>query len=363
MEATAALAMLLFIIYAYSNKVHISHPYFYGLMLGFAFLLRPEFIVFFIILILYQIFVDGHHKISALKTFLAGSLVIEGWLLFAYLHFGTIVPNTYRAKAPGGFFAMTFEGTIRNIKLLLGGNIPEFLLLAIIVIVIFIIAIKKDQKFAEEFVRLLDRLKYTGIIVGIIFFISFYTYYTVKDVTIISRYSLMFIPLIILITASLINLLTEYKTQFLLSLITIYAVLSILIHSHITFTIVKPASDLFVSGFQNSYKEIAEIIKSDESNINKTVALNDVGIVGCYSGAKVYDLAGLVDNDRFNFKTIKDFVAVKKPMYLVLRDEIQFDEAVPEYTGSEILYQKRIPGFGINSLEERVVTLYRLNWE
>lgn len=363
MEATAAIAMLLFFIYAYSNKVHISHPYFYGLMLGFAFLLRPEFIVFFIVLILYQIIVDGHNKILAFKTFLAGSLVIEGWLLFAYVHFGTIVPNTFRAKAPGGFFAMTFEGTIRNIKLLLGGNIPEFLLLAIIVILIFIIAFKTNYKFAEEFVRLLDRLKHTGIIVGIIFFISFYTYYTVKDVTIISRYSLMFIPLIILITASLINLLTEYKTQFLLSLIAIYAVLSILIHSHITFTIVKPASDLFVSGFQNSYKEIAEIIKSDESNINKTVALNDVGIVGCYSGAKVYDLAGLVDNDRFNFETIKDFVAVKKPMYLVLRDEIQFAEAVPEYIGSEILYQKQIPGFGINSLEERVVTLYKLNWE
>ncbi len=362
MEATAAIFVFLLLLYTYYKRLHVTSPYIYGFILGLSFLLRPEFIVFFMIFILYQFIIYPDLRIQAVKSLLTGTIIISSWLVFAYIHFGTVIPNTYRAKAPGGFLSISYDGTLRNIKLLLGGNIPEFILLSIIVIATFIIITKRDQKFVEEFVNLIDRFRNTGLIIAVIFFIAFYVYYTVKDVTIISRYSLMFIPLIIFITASLINLLTKYKTQFLISLVAIYAVLVLLIHTHITFTVVKPASDMFVEGFQKTYKEIASIIKTDSENYSKIVALNDVGIVGCYSGARVIDLAGLVDGERFNFKTIKDFVSAKRPDYLVLRDEIEYAEAVPENAGSEILYQKNIPGFGINSIEEREVTLYRLNW-
>lgn len=362
MEATASIAILLFLVYTYYDRYHVRHPYIYGLLLGFAFLIRPEFIVYFFIFILFMFFVNSHHRKQTLKTLSAGISIFFAWFLFAYLHFGTIIPNTYRAKAPGGFFTMTFEGTIRNIKLLLGGNIPEFILLAIIILVTIILLQKKDQKFIEEFVRLLDRFKHTGLLLAIMFFISFYVYYTVKDVTIISRYSLMFVPVIILTVAALINLLTDYKSQFNLSLAAIYSVLVLLIHIHITFSVVKPASDLFVKGFQNSYKEIANFIKMDENNDFKTVALNDVGIVGCYSGAKVYDLAGLVDADRFNYKNVIDYIKAKSPHYLVLREDVKPDDAIDSDIRTEIVYQKEIPGFGINSLENRTVTLYRLYW-
>lgn len=363
MEATASVAMLLFLIYAYSDRYHVRHPYIYGILLGASILLRPEFIVFSLILILYLLFIHPHHKKQTIKTVFTVLIVFAGWLLFAYLHFGTIIPNTYKAKAGSGFFTMTLDGTIRNIKLLLGGNIPEFLLLAIIIIVISILSFKKDQKFIEEFIRLLERFKFTGMLLALIFFISFYVYYTLKDVTIISRYSLMFTPIIILTTASLINLLTDYKNQVNLSLTAIYSVLILVIHTHITFTVVKPASDLFVKGFQNSYKEIANFIRTDPGLKFKTVALNDVGIVGSYSGALVYDLAGLVDAERFEYKSVSDFISAKRPDYLVLRDEISLDEALPAYVKTEILYQKEIPGFGINNLENRTVTLYRVNWE
>lgn len=363
MEATAAISMLLFLVYTYADRYHLRHPYIYGILLGISILLRPEFIVFSLILVLYLLFINSHHKKQTIKTMLTGLGVFAAWLVFAYLHFGTFVPNTYKAKAGSDFFSMTLEGTIRNIKLLLGGNIPEFLLLVIIIIVISILSFKKDQKFIEEFVQLLERYKFTGILIGAFFFISFYVYYTIKDVTIISRYSLMFIPIIILTTASLINLLTEYKNQFNLSLTAIYFVLILIIHTHITFTVVKPASDLFVKGFQNSYKEIANFIKTDDSVDYKTVALNDVGIVGSYSGARVYDLAGLVDAERFEYKSVYDFIKAKKPTYLVLREEIKIEEALPENISTQILYQKEIPGFGINSLENRTVTLYKVYWE
>lgn len=363
MEATAAIAMLLFLIYAYSDRYHVRHPYIYGFLLGIATLLRPEFVLLFLILILYLLFINGHHRKETIKTLLTGLSVLSAWLVFAYFHFGTIVPNTYKAKAGSGFFPMTIEGSIRDIKLLLGGNIPEFMVLPIIIIVISFLVMKKDQKFIEEFVRLLERFSFNGMMIAIFFFISFYVYYTLKDVTIISRYSLMFVPIIILTIAALINLLTEYKSQFNLSLLAVYSVLILLIHTHINFTVVKPASDLFVKGFQNSYKEIANFIKTDTNENFKTVAINDVGIVGSYSGARVYDLAGLVDAERFNYKSVYDFILSKKPKYLVLRDEIELKDALPENLQTEILYQKEIPGFGINSTENRTVTLYKVYWE
>lgn len=363
MESTAAVALLLFLIYAYYDRYHVRHPYIQGILLGCAVLLRPEFLVFTLIFFAYQLFVNKHHKKQTLKSVVTGVSIIGAWLLFAFSHFGTIVPNTFKAKAPGGFFNMTIEGTLRNLKLLLGGNIPEFILIAIIVVVVFFLTRKRDEIFSEDLIRLLDRFRHTGLLLALIFFVSFYVYYTVKDVTIISRYSLMFIPIIILLVASMINLLLRFKSEINISLIAVYSVLIILIHIHITFSIVKPATDLFVKGFQNSYKEISNFIKLDNNSDHKMVALNDVGIVGVYSGARVVDLAGLVDAERFKYTTVSDFLLSKKPDYLVLREEIELHNAVPESVSVQILYKKEIPGFGINNLENRTVTLYKLNWD
>lgn len=363
MEASAAIAMILFLIYTYNKKVHLRYACLYGLLLGLAFLLRPEFIVFFVMFILYQFFVSGDSKILTVNTFMSGIGLLAAWLTFAYLHFGTVIPNTYRAKAPGGFFAMTLDGTLRNLIIMLGGNVPESVFLAIVIIVTIIIASRKEQAFVEEFVRLIQRFKYTGMFLGGIFFICFYAYYIVKDVTIISRYSLMFLPFVILIVASMINFLALYKAKFNLPLVSGYFVLVLLTHIHITFSIVKPANDAFVSGFQHSFREIADWIKADYSEDYKTVALNDVGIVGCYSGAGIFDLAGLVDSDRFNYAKVKDYIEAKRPDYLVLREDVALSDAIPVNIGNDILYRKEIPGFGINSPEARVVTLYRLYWD
>ncbi|MFO7524594.1 MAG: hypothetical protein R6W68_04005, partial [Ignavibacteriaceae bacterium] len=287
LEATAALAFFLFLLYSYSDRYHIRHPYIYGLLLGSASLLRPEFILFSFIFILNQFILNKHHKIKSIITSITLLVVISAWMLFAYLHFGTIVPNVYKLIAGSGFIETIADDTFINIKLLLGGNIPEFMLLVIITVVIFILASKRDQKFIEELVRLLERLRFNGMLIALTFFISLYAYFILKGIT-ITQFNLVFIPLLILIIAALINLLSDYKTKFNVSLISVYAVLILMIHSHMTFTIIKPASDIYVKGLQNSYKEVANFIRTDEFKEIKTVASKDAGIIGYFSEARVY---------------------------------------------------------------------------
>lgn len=362
MEATAAVFFFLLLIYLFGQKHNISHPIQFGLLLGLATLIRPEFYGFIIIYFFYALLIKKQNRKGLLKSLATSLVIVISWLGFAFWHFGTIVPNTYKAKAGSGMFSITFDGFIRNSKLFLGCNIPEFILLGLVILIVFYISMKKDGHFTEEIVKTFEKSLLNGIFLGLLFLSAFYFYYTLKDVTIISRYSLMFIPLIIIITAIAINLLLDFKNHFNVSLIVLYSFLVLLIHTHITFTIVKPASDVFVNGFQKTYREIAEIIKNQPDNESKFIALNDVGIVGCYSGAGVYDLAGLVDEDRFNYKSIKEYVEAKKPDYLILREEISYEEVLNSDVESEILFSKEIPGFGINDSEFRTVTLYKLTW-
>lgn len=110
----------------------------------------------------------------------------------------------------------------------------------------------------------------------------------------------MFVPTIIFLTTILLNNLKTIFNRFQYNFVLGFYVTSIfLINNFITFNTVVPSSNNFVNGFQKTFREISEIIKDDNTIERKTVALTDVGIVGTYSSAKVFDLAGLVDKDRF----------------------------------------------------------------
>jgi len=134
-------------------------------------------------------------------------------------------------------------------------------------------------------------------------------------------------------------------------------------YGFITFKVVKPASDEFVKGFQTTYREMASIIKMDSGSRKTAVALTDVGIVGCYSGAKVYDFAGLVDHSRFNYDNSRDYLIAKKPAYVILREDYKPQDILPIGIETEVLFQRRLGGFGINHSNTRIVTLYKLEWK
>lgn len=331
-----------------------------GFMTGLFFLLRPEFLGVFIISLFF--FLITKKKLSFIISFsLQFLFMITIWFIYAGTHFGTIIPNTFRAKAKDDFLNIDVDKLIRNIKVLLAGNIPEFLSIIVVLIMIFFIKRKLNiENPLSKFLNIFNKQEYILLILWIS---GFYSFYILKNVTILSRYSLMFVPTIIFLTAILLNDLKTIFNRFQYNLMVGFYVTSIfLINNFITFNTVVPSSNNFVNGFQKTFREILEIIKNDDTDKRKTVALTDVGIVGTYSTAKVFDLAGLVDNHRFKYKSYYDYVNAKKPLYLVLREEADISEVIPESITYKILYKKKVPGFGINTPEPRTVTLYKLFW-
>lgn len=359
MEASAVMSALIMCMILVLHKKY-EPLNILGFVMGLSFLLRPEFLGVFVISLFY--FLGIKKKFSFIISFsLQFLLVVTSWFIYAWIHFGTIIPNTFRAKAKDNFLNIDVDKLIRNIKVLLAGNIPEFL--AIAAAVIMILFIKRKSNIKNLFSKTLIFFNKQEFVLLILWISGFYFFYILKNVTILSRYSLMFVPTIIFLTAILLNNLKTIFNRFQYNFVLGFYVTSIfLINNFITFNTVVPSNNNFANGFQKTFREISEIIKNDNTIERKTVALTDVGIVGTYSTAKVFDLAGLVDKDRFNYNTYYDYVIAKKPIYLVLREEADISEVVPESVVYKVLYKKKVPGFGINTPEPRTVTLYKLFW-
>jgi len=363
MEVTASMSLLLSIYYLFYKSTNKFKWNIGGFVFGLAILTRPEFLGFYLIFIFYNSFT---HTITWKKLFtsaLITIIILSGWLLFAYYYFGSIIPNTYLYKAGSSLTSFGFEYAIRTLKLFAVGNLPEFILLITLFIALIFIG-RRKQNNAGKYHDLLTILKEKNLILPVLWIAGFYGFYLLKDVTVISRYSLMLVPFIIIIVALIFNFIKNQISEKTKSTILIIYLFTIIFgYGFITFKVVKPASDDFVDGFQNTYKKIASLIKIDSGDKKTSVALTDVGIIGSYSGAKIYDFAGLVDHTRFNFKNSYDYLMAKKPDYIVLREDYKPENILPKEIKIENLFEKRLPGFGINHSKPRTVTLYKLEWK
>ena len=360
MEITAAMTALLFIFYIFIQSKNKHRFISGGIVFGLAMLIRPEVIGFFLIFILYYFFAFKNERKNLIISIVIAVIILSGWLLFTYFYFSTVVPNSYIYKASESITNFKFEAAIRTIKLLIAGNLPEFVIIFVF-LVLSVFSFFKSKKSTFEKQNFFAHIKKSNIILPILWIAGFYGYYILKDVVVLSRYSLILVPFIILIVISLVNNSSLLQNKKIHSIFFIVYLCSILFEYGImTFEVVKPASDDFVKGFQTTYKEIAQLIKEDSGEKGTSVALTDVGIIGSYSGAKVYDFAGLVDASRFKYKTSYDYLIAKKPDYLILREEYSEADILPTGVSKKILFQRHLLGFGINHAEPRTVTLYKL---
>jgi hypothetical protein len=195
--------------------------------------------------------------------------------------------------------------------------------------------------------------------------VSFYGYYILKNVTILSRYSLVLLPpIIFLMMFSLTRVCDQYRfsQRRMFLLVGLAGVLSVTVHGLYTYAIVKPDADSFVQGFQREYKTIASIISSDR-HTDASVIVSDVGMIGFYSGVRVYDFVGLVDQDRSHFSSERDYFLNKKPRYLISRGEVTLEELKDTSCSFEKIYATQIDGFGINHKGKVSIQLLKVSWK
>jgi hypothetical protein len=355
MESTASCFFILILVYILFKERKEKVSRFLYFIAGLSPLIRPEFYLFVPILFFFLLLMYSTQEIY-LKLIL---IIIPSllWNCFAYIYFGTITPSTFLIKAGNTFFSTDWDTVVRSTALLLSGNLIELCFILISSVLLFINYKRKLKNIVPHLIK-------SEIALFIIWISLFYTYYTLKNVTILSRYSLVLLPVVILLTVFLLTKVVEQfnftqkaKNLLLVGLITA----SLLFHGLFTYFIVKPDADNFVCGFQREYKKIAAII-AEEGHKESSVALSDVGIIGVYSGSKIYDFVGLVDKDRFQFSSKHDYFFNKKPRYLILREEIKLEELKDTSVVFQEIYATHIPGLGINQRRSIKVTAYKVFW-
>jgi hypothetical protein len=355
MEASAAcfFIILLTCILFLENQGHVRK--FWYLVVGLSPLIRPEFLIFLLIFFLYLILTQTASEYVTKILFML--IPMGAWNFYAFLYFGTIVPTTFSIKAGDKIFSTEWVTVMRTVKLLISGNPIEFCVI-LVTLVLLIMDFKQPLKKIGRHILL------SNFIVVIAWIVFFYLYYTIKNVTIISRYSLVLLPTIILTTIFLfMKTCEQYKfshvaTNRLLVGITAVAILA---HGIFTVLIAKPDADSFIQGFQQEYKKIASIL-SVEGQGKGAVALTDVGIIGLYSGLKIYDFIGLVDKDRLRFPNNKSYFMDKKPDFIISHGEINVDELKDSSTSFREIYSAPIAGFGINHKDSVIVKVYKVYW-
>ena len=360
MEATAAMFLMIVFIILFQKEQSLKIQIYTGILFGISYLLRPEFGGFFLLTILYIIIKKKSDR-KNLIFIIPAVLIISAWLIFSYFHFGTILPNTYTAKSSHHLITFDVRTLFRNAQTFFIVNLPDFIFSGILILLIVFIH-KRGRK--ELFLSISDKVKDLNIIVFILWIFTFYIFYILRDITIVSRYEIIFIPLIIFLVAIVFENLLNFKTKrFFTFLKSAYVFLIIFSSAILTFNVIKPSVDDFVNGFQSTYKHIAQIINSNSKVQDVSVGVADVGIIGADSNAKVYDSVGLVDNERFKYKSTLEYYLDKKPDFIILREEENIIDVIPVNVGYKILFSKKLPGFGIKEQEARTVTLYKINWE
>ena len=355
MEATASCFFMLVLVYiVFMEKEKTGNKFLYFIA-GLSPLIRPEFYLFILILFSFLFLIYPNRAISSKLVLTTIPALL--WNCFAYIYFGTITPSTFLIKAGNTFFSTEWDTVVRSTALFLSGNLIEFCFIFITSVLLFFSCKRKVKSKVPHLIKSETTLFATWISL-------FYIYYILKNVTILSRYSLVLLPAVILLTVFLFtevaeqfNFTQKVKNLLLVGLITT----SLLFHGLFTYFIVKPDADNFVCGFQREYKKIAAMI-AVERHKESSVALSDVGIIGVYSGLKIYDFVGLVDKERFQFSSKRDYFFNKKPQFLILREEIKLEELKDTSVAFQEIYATHIPGLGINQRNNIKVTAYKVFW-
>jgi hypothetical protein len=274
------------------------------------------------------------------------------------MYFGTIVPSTFSAKAGDSFFSTEWITLIRSLKLFLSGN-PVELCFIILASILLTLSYRKNLK------RVVSRIARSEFVVITAWIILFYLYYILKNVTILSRYSLILLPLVFLLTMFVFTKMCQQfsLTQRTSRIVLIgLATLSILFHGLFTYFIVKPDADSFVDGFQKEYRKIASILSAEHCK-DGAVIVSEVGIIGVYSSMKILDFVGLVDKDKQQFSTKREYFFNKKPQYLISRGEVTITELKDSSVLFKEIYLAKMAGFGINKQGGVTVHVYKVSWD
>jgi hypothetical protein len=323
-------------------------------------LIRPEtFLLTIIVFVNILINSTDKKRVSKLISvgFLLLGVVLLPWLVFAYLNFGTIIPNTAIAKAGLGLKLDDFQWTFTDLfKTLL---ITEALTFSIVIIgSIFLLL---------NFFKSRDWLRVN--ILPISWAFGLILLYLLTQANIISRYLLLIIPIFIIYSYWFtIFILNKFKFErFTFSLIFLLTTFIMVQNQYIYHKYVSASINSFTEGMSECFIPIGNWLKQN-TPVDATVFIPDIGAVGYCSQRKICDAAGLVSPQILKYlrsgMSYEDLIENKiyrevcKSDYLVHRSSKPHDLIQPDL---EPLFFKTVFGLGLSNMETAYYTVYKIN--
>jgi hypothetical protein len=350
-----------------------------GICCGLATIARPEFFAFVALIGLWLLIFNRRVIFKVVAT---ASLITIPWYLFAYLYFGSIIPNTVHAKTWGGkigLFSASKERILdyfykswshiapfREWSFVRDTPLPDSLLQIVVFLLLSVFSIgvvtavrKKDHKLI--------------VIIATILIFIFY-----RSAAVINPYFMWYLPpfmaLLFIVAAYGMNSISKYshRAALILSMLIITAYG---IHIPYSFPIEKKVQD------EIEYAVRSEVGKSLQNIMKETdsVFLEPLGYIGIeIRGKTTYDFPGLsspkvIDVIR-NLPQVRmgGVIEVLQPEFLVLRPrEIKefneyYNETAARYTVIKTIQAKRgldwsVDGYRIKTPDDRIFSILKRN--
>lgn len=345
----AALCMILIFYFYYKQNYALCF-----FLLGLFFLIRPEGIFLFIV-ILASLFIEKRKSLKqdfkAVSIYILMFLIpVIPFLIYAKIVFGTIISNTALGKSTLTFgFAIIQAQITEIVKTLAPSSAVE-----IILSVLAVIYLLKKKQFLNHFALIL----WPAVLLVV---------YIFTDADIISRYFMIIIPVFTLLAVKTIEILS--KKQFAAGIS--FFVLILIISQFSFYKFVKPHTDKFSEGVEECLIPIGKWF-SDNTPPGTKILVNDVGAIGYYSNRNIVDAAALINRDldmnkkimstplekRMNPYNLLEFVNAD---YVIERDTVLSTKPITtEGKRLDMVLYKVFPGLGISDDTPKYYKVYKV---
>lgn len=353
MEASlAVLLALLCTLYVYRNEYALA-----SVVCGILSLVRPEGALLFVVLQVDN-FINSTNRWASFRSTLRSVGVFAAitlpWVVFSYIHFGTIIPNTVAAKTSAGMSWSEFSFVATSVAGILGSTqAPSILALGAGVLIAW-------RKEGWKGIRL-DVFAFLWIVL-------LAASYVMMKVQVVSRYLLLISPFIVIYGVWGIQKIGEawkLTDRVVRRSMVVLVLATIGINQYVYRTMVIPHMDGFVRGMNNCLRPIAYWLR-EYTPENTIVLTPDVGLVGYISGRMMYDTAGLVSPAvKRAFAGVTYDEGMKERRYeRVLHPDFVLDRGdQPERLASGTfrpVMSNAFPSLGIAQTKPVYYTLYRI---
>ncbi len=352
METSLAVLLLLL---AFDSQV--KQKKITGFWFGLAILCRPESALLALVMLIDYLVTKGLR--SALIAFASIVAVVTPWLVYAWITFGTLLPNPAKVKTDFGLPAWTdfVLGLKRTTIILIGSNGIEIALCIALIVFILVKPLRISKENVRKAVILLS-----WAIIPAVFCLS-------RGIFIQSRYLLIGIPPIIIGTFLALERFHYRGLRIGWSYLRFILVLLLICQQlFLTWRITLPHVKAF-SESVNALVRMSAILKW-ETPPEASVAIGDVGIVGYYSERYILDLEGLVSHEVIPHRVGRRLDdVIKQEMYTQVRTPDYIIDKAQMTNRLEALNEKRyqvlavepVPGGLVDTADEEwFYTLYRI---